>query len=111
MSDVAEKGKTLKGKHVVDVVKAADISSSGVIARSIELHNDVVTEPRRAPHIIGLQNPHNILRRLLVVLADDLDAERPEHRAVLRNTAELDESALPVARHLSPDLEIDLLTV
>lgn len=106
-----EKRKTLNGRRFVDVVGVTGGSSSSVIARSIELHNDVVTEPRRAPHIVVLQDPRNLMRSLLVVLADDLDAERPEHRAVLRNTAELDESALPVARHLNPDLEIDLLAV
>jgi hypothetical protein len=63
--------------------KAADTSSSSIITRSIELHNDLAIEARRAALVISDQNLRNVMRSLDVILADDLDAELPEHRAVL----------------------------
>lgn len=82
--------------------------SSRIVARSTEVHGDVVTEPRLAALEVGPQDLRNVARSLRVVLAEDLDAKRLELRAVLRNTVELPESALVVAGHLGPDLQRDL---
>ena len=100
-----------KAKSVVEVVEVKGITSSSVIPLSRDVHRDAGTESGLAARMVSKQDLANLARRLQIVLADDLDAKRPEHRAVARDAAELPESAGLVAGLLGPDLQVDLLAV
>lgn len=74
---------------------------------SSDLDVDIVSKARQPCLEIIAQDLRDLLRRAQVVLADDLDLQRPDARAVARDAAEFAESTLLVAAHFDVELQPD----